>query len=218
MRRWLIWTVVALSVGAAVGVVAARLRPETVAAHLDYTSSHIRGYSYNDSLCRKAVDPISVVFYRNASASNVNTHANHHNGWGSSGLSSAQYFYDHGCKRPTGDIASAGPFDPWRYHMRHFQSRDAARGTYSLATPHRETLVRCTDGSTKHAVDPTTDTDPGGFVRAKWYIADTWHYWNDAPAPHFWQGSEYWGNTAALWQCNGQAVWNDGWVDFIEIR
>ena len=214
----LLWSAVLVFIaGAAGGVATAWQRPHQATAHVANQKGHVGPYSYTDSRCRNAVDPISVIFTTRATTAAVNEHAGHHSNWTYTGPSSGQYFYDHGCKRPTGDIASGGLFEPMRFHMRHVSGFDATRGTYSLATLHHEDLVNC-GGVLKHAVDSNWDEDPGGFVRAKWQIADTWHFWNEAPATHYWQGSEYWNNTAAMWQCDGQPAWNDGWVDFVEIR
>lgn len=223
LHSMLVPSLVALVIGGLAGAGFATERGSRATAHVANQSGHIGAYSYGDSRCRNPVDPISVIFVGRATTSNVNAHAAHHSGWNYSGPSSGQYFYNHGCKRPTGDIASAGLFAPERYHLRHVSGVDATQGTYSLSTPHHEDLVNC-GGTLKHAVDSNWDEDPGGFVAAKWRIADTWHYWNSppspapSPSPHLWVRSEYWNNTAGLWQCDGQPAWNDGWVDFVEIR
>src|SRR5688500_14282048 len=109
-RRMAWLSLVVLVAGGFAGVIGALEQPERAAAHVVNRKGHIGPYSYGDSRCRNAVDPVSVIFVGAATTSNVNLHAGHHSGWTYSGPSSGQYLYDHACRRPTGDIASAGLF------------------------------------------------------------------------------------------------------------
>lgn len=58
----------------------------------------------------------------------------------------------------------------------------------------------------------------GGFVHAKWDIGWNWHHWTQANDPHYFLGSQNWGNTARREQCDGGVAWNDGYVDFVRVR
>jgi hypothetical protein len=221
--RQFVWPLLAaLVLGVFAGGLTGWRGPERAGAHIANQAGHIGPYSYGDSRCRNPVDPITVIFVGNATTANVNTHSAHHGGWSYSGPSSGQYFYQHGCRRPAGDIASGNLLSLQRYHMRHVSGVDATQGTYSLGTPHREDLVFC-GVLPNHAVDSNWNEEPGGYVRGKWQIADTWHFWTrpapDAPVQdHYFVDSQYWNNTAAMWQCDGEPAWNDGWVDFVSIR
>jgi hypothetical protein len=179
-------------------------------AHLDFRR-HTSFYSYTDSACKHAVDPISIVFYRNATLSNVDQHASHHNSW-TYHSGSTQYFYDHYCGAMDNQNAS-GDFWQSRYHMREWWNWDAKSGYYTLATPHHEDMTWC-----GHAVDGSGNEPPGGFVRAKWEIGYLWHNWNNGGGTHYFGGSQYWGNTQEFQQCDGDWASNDGWIDFVEIR
>ncbi|MBI2765795.1 MAG: hypothetical protein HYX53_07775 [Chloroflexi bacterium] len=195
-----------------------------VSANLTF-GSHVELYTYDgisgSSCTGGRVDPISVLFYSNASTSNVNTHAGHHGGWTWSDGSN-QYFYDHLCAPLDSQRASNYSFlGTSRYHMRYHWNVDNPNfGTYSIATPHYETIKLC-GGIPKHAVSPTGGGDPGGFVKGKWDIGYNWHNWNGAyggsPGPHRFDQSAVWSNTQAMQQCDGTYAWNDGWVDYVEI-
>jgi hypothetical protein len=203
----------ALAVGALAGdvfVLLVNRLPLPAEAHLDPWGDTLP-YSYRDPNCTIPADPITVVFYYNATIPNMHTHAHHHGGW-SYHDGDTQYFFDHYCGLHDGQDASNPGWDPLgRYHMRYWWWTDPYWGTYTLATPHHEDLVWC-----GHAVDSNWDEWPGGFVRARQDIAKNWHRYNNGGS-HYFAGSQYWGNTAAMWQCDGQPAWSDGNVDFVRV-
>jgi hypothetical protein len=177
-------------------------------------------YSYVDSGCSDPVDPISVIFYENATINNVRGHAmNHGNWWNGDG--NTQWFYDHFCGPMDGQASSNEEWDlGGRFHMRLWWNWDSAWHTYTLSTPHHEDVIVPAPWDTghgcwpaNHAVDSNWDESPGGFVRAKWDIGANW-----GPSGHHnWWGYWYWDNMDWQWQCDGQPAWNDGYVDFFPI-
>jgi hypothetical protein len=183
-------------------------------AHIDF-EGHTRYYSYTNSSCNNAIDPVSVVFYYAATIQNVDTHARHHGGWTTTG-GGTQYFYDHFCGAMDHDNAS-GCGQCNRHHMREWWNYDSpppGLSYYTLATPHKEDFVwTCFPPS--HAVE---SSGAGGFVAAKWDIAANWHNWNNGGGTHWFGGTSYYaGNTWMFWQCDGEWAGNDGWIDFVEI-
>lgn len=118
-----------------------------------------------------------------------------------------------------GDDASNGNFQP-RYHMRYYWNIDPTWGIYTLATPHHEDYLPDPIGhpSCGHAVDSNNNEPPGGFVMAKWDIGYNWHDWNGGGGTHLFGGSQFWGNTQQMLQCDGEYAWNDGYVDFVQIN
>lgn len=192
-------------------------------AHLDGLV-HVKPYTYNNSSCSDGneVDPISVVLYTNATTGNVQTHAAHH-GWNQhEGSSMEQRFYQHGCVGMSAGESTPFMFGFDRYHMRHrwhYDPSEPSMGTYALTTPHYDHGVACNWHEVGHAVNVPAEwaSAPSGFVAAKWELGQNWHNWNYGGSAHFFQGSQYWGNTIRIQQCNGQWHANDGWVDFVQI-
>jgi len=127
-------------IGCALALASEGSSPERASAHLDFRR-HTSFYSYTDSACKFAVDPVSVVFYRNATLANVDQHASHHNGW-TYHSESTQYFYDHHCS-PMDNQNASGDFWQTRYHMREWWNWDSKNGYYTLATPHHEEMTWC---------------------------------------------------------------------------
>jgi|FaiFalFF_MnMetaG_3_1042247.scaffolds.fasta_scaffold00564_4 hypothetical protein len=73
----------ALAVGALAGdvfVLLVNRLPLPAEAHLDPWGDTLP-YSYRDPNCTIPADPITVVFYYNATIPNMHTHAHHHGGW-----------------------------------------------------------------------------------------------------------------------------------------
>jgi hypothetical protein len=200
----------AVLIGAILSVALEGVVIDRAFGHLSF-ARHTRFYSYTDSSCTNAVDPISVVFYGQATLGNVDTHASHHGGWSNHG-GGTQYFYDHYCGPMDGQNASGAIWQS-RYHMREWSNWDATYRDYALATPHHEDMTWC-----GHAVDGDDNEPPGGFVLGKWDIGYNWHNWNNGGATHRFGGSQYWGNTQEFRQCDGDWASNDGWIDFVEVR
>ena len=188
----------------------------TASAHLDGLV-HVYPYSYRAYPCSQAADPISIVFYQNANATNTSTHAHHHGSW-TNHQGTQQYFYNHGCV-PKDDQNSNGGLLSNRYHMRYFWNQDLVAepwlGKYATATPHWETVdLNCSGWwDPNHKVENGT---PGGFVKGKWELGWRWHNWNNGGGQHLLLEQQYWGNRADMPQCEGTAA-NDGWVDFIRV-
>ena len=179
-------------------------------AHLN-PLGHTASYAFTNSGCTNKVDPISVVFYWDASISAMHQHAHQHGGWVYHD-GTFQYFFDHSCFGQDAQDAS-NPSWSARYHMRYLWNGDPTWGTYTLATPHHEDLLTC-----GHAVDANSNEPPGGFVMAKWDIGWNWHNWNNGGGSHYFQGSHWWGNNISFTQCDNEQASNDGWVDYVEVN
>jgi len=193
------------------------LAPQGASADMDF-SSHVRQYSYDSLSCTGRVDPVSVLFYQNSTTSAVNTHAGDHGSWTHTD-GTEQYFWDHACDDFEGQRASQNSYlGVTRYHMRHRSGLDYFNfGTYSAATPHRETIKNC-NFVPKHAANASSGSEPGGFVRAKWDIGYNWHNWNNGGGLHYIDQFAWWGNTSPMSQCDGTSAWNDGYIDYVEIN
>jgi hypothetical protein len=144
----------------------------------------------------------------------MHLHAGQHGGWAYQ-PPTPQYFFEHFCGVMDGSDASNGDIPPQpRFHMRYFWNYDSGIWQYySVSTPHHEDLLYC-----GHAVDSNNNEPPGGFVMGKWDIGFNWHNWNGGGGLHYFGGSWWWGNTQMFLQCDGEWAWNDGWLDFVEIR
>lgn len=111
-RRWHgLRGIIAVLVGVALGVTSAgavgKISEGPAAADL-IPGPHTGTYSYSDSNCWNPVDPISVVFYYEATTGRVNDHSYYHGNWSyTGGAGSDQYFYDHWCEVFDDDAASA---------------------------------------------------------------------------------------------------------------
>ncbi len=234
-RRRYVWSrLLALLLGALVGAGAAGLTgwltPDPAGAHLE-PWGHTWPYSFTSSSCDilnvTEVDPISIVYYENASTGNVDAHYAYH-GYAHHGLwdnhdpswASAQYFYDHVCL-PQDSENSTGDLWQSRYHQRHFWNWDEPWGIYSISTPHYEDITKCDEGNLSHAVreNGSSGMPEGGYRNAKMEIGWHWHNWNNGGgAAHYWAGWQDWDNLREFRQCDGQYARGDGDVDFIEIR
>ena len=183
-----------LGVGTALGTVVmlVHLAAADSEAHLDGLV-HVKRYTFpNSTSCSDVyrIDPIGVVFYYNATSSNVRAHGGHHGGDGGwnevSNGSQDQYFYQHGCiQGPGGGEFADGHWWNDRYHVRHISHYDASEawlGTYSLGTPHFEKSLQC--GHAVKVPDNTWPTASSGFVAGKWELGLRWHNWNNGGAYH----------------------------------
>jgi hypothetical protein len=221
----------------AAGLAVAVLGP-VAQAHIDRASGHVRTYAYSASNCASKVDPIQVVFFnapQTGSSLDLGTHFGQHGGWSTDDPDwfpgyKQQYYYDHGCSQKDGERSTSWALNS-RYHARWQDMTNSANwdsffGHYALATPHYEDITDdgdC-DSSTKpfdHAIreNNSSSMPEGGYINAKHTVDHLWTYnWPGAGGgvgQHKWHGTQNWDNVDWMWQCDGQAAWGNGIVDFI---
>jgi hypothetical protein len=174
-------------------------------------------YTHTDSNCANnynRIDPVSMIFYNNATPDRVGFHITYHTGWGGTDAG-GQWFKTHdspnvcvfngsGWQR----ASSCGTCD--RYHIRYADvyEWDGAYGWAVIGTPHYETYNYGPNCWGQHAV---TSTSPGGFVNARNTLYNALRNGGHA-------GTMGWiGNTEPRKQCDNEYVANDGYGAYVMV-
>lgn len=168
-------------------------------------------YSYDDSSCNVAVDPIGVVFLNGSGAYNhPYQHASRsdHGMWSYGGSNPGQFFWDDtGCTSGDWDAAN-GSGNSSRSHMRWEHAQTTDSGQAYAATPHYEEWVWDFWPTGHHCVRS------GGFSTGRNGIQFQWITNGNKHPYNYWS---YWGNTFAPLKCDGQYVGGDGNVLYIDM-
>lgn len=179
-------------------------------------------YQYSVTSCpasySKQVDPITIVFTRNAIGTRTFNHIEAHTGWSSPATgSSHQYFASHGyCGQNDEQKATAcsgnNGNNCTRYHIRARKTEhaDTTWGTTGVGTPHHEDWVwSCNYGSGGHAVDKGGVNTGGasGFDQGRVAIYNAFRY-----TYHTLEQVSVWGNTREFKQCDGDYAGSNGYV------
>ena len=175
--------------------------PATGGAHLSFGN-----YTWRDSSCVDAVDPVTAVLYGEATAARALNHISYHTGWGAPGGSiteSVQYFETHFyCDRMDGERASATVVQT-RFHVRLRQARDTDvnYGISSVASPHFEDIVTC-GWEPAHAVRESVN-GWSGYDEGRRKLYNTL-------SPSHYSYTTYRGNSILFRQCDGGFAGSNG--------
>jgi hypothetical protein len=164
-------------------------------------------YSHDDGGCASRVDPITFVFFAEATGWRTYNHIRAHTGWRGD-TDANQFFASHGYCRQSYAEAYNGDSSETRYHVRLRQTAewDDTYGYTTVATPHYELWADdCSWGGLPgHGVEEGSIDNPydswSGFDNGREII---WNFMAGTNA-HWWQPATYWGNTAEMSQCGGR--------------
>jgi hypothetical protein len=165
-------------------------------ASADFQSSE---YSYPGGGCSGAIDPVTLVLYgANADRARARSLLQRETGWGGD-TNTDQYARSHGHCTPMDGESYTTPAPTNRSHVRYNQThhRDTKGRLETVGTPHEEDIEFC-----GHSVV--------SFISARNEITF-------AMNPPFGYSYQYWGNTAAMRQCDGRVASSDGYVVWINI-
>lgn len=169
------------------------------------------GYSYENSSCTSASDPVTVVFtFGSGSASEPYSHASlsDHGDWDEHG--GGQYFSRDSTCSSSDDSAADGDHD--RSHMRWEMASTTIADYSHAATQHQETWHWDIWPFTGHNC-----VHPDGFVDARDEVMDLWDNTSDSHniiGPPY----NYWGNTALIEKCDDEMAGSDGYLAYIDLR
>jgi hypothetical protein len=199
-----------LLAGCALALVAA---PQAAATH------HRIYYSYRDSGCASAVDPVTVIFLgTHATAARVSNHLVYHH-WGSNEEGGTQWVRSNGCQGMGAERASRGSDADDRYHARLWDSRerDHDGNRYVAATPHYEFKTKC--AGVGHAVSGYAQKSDGrgaysGFNRGRRRMGELFKY----GAHHHHTTVVDWGNSDVFRQpCTNEWAGSNGYVTIVHM-
>jgi hypothetical protein len=176
--------------------------------------AHFQTYPYTLSSCPasydRQVDPITDVFYANATGDRVLNHIRFHTGWTDTG-GSTQYFSSEGiCAVMYGQRASANVSQS-RFHIRvrRTYDDDPIWGITARGDAHHEDFVWYCG----HAVDKGGGSTglASGFDQGRRALFEA------LSGTHTFGGTTYWGNTRQFKQCDGDYAGSNGNVDWWRI-
>jgi len=171
---------------------------------------NIHWYSHSTTPCDSSTwtDPITVIFYGNASEPTTSNLIGDYTGWGDTILDgdSQLYWNDGYCDANQGSRADGASWQS-RYHIRMTQKRayDPDYWLVTMGTPHYEVITEC-----GHAVRYTDVNNWGGFDMGRQRIMEAF----DGHNYHF---VKYVGNSGTMVQCNGWFASSNGNVRYISI-
>jgi hypothetical protein len=174
-------------------------------------------YSFRDGACTERSDPVTVIFYREASAILSNNHVRAHTGW-DGGEGGGQNYSSHGVCLPGDRHSESAGATSTRYHIRMGRTwdEDVNWGRTTAATPHHEDFL-WTCAPSNHAVDKggvnLGQNLWSGFDQGRSRIYDAL-YGQDA---HYFAGDPYWGNTQEFQQCDGDWAGSHGTTYWFRI-
>ena len=189
-------------------------RASTELAQAGYSpASTFDGYSYKDSGCSTAVDPVSLVFTNGSGFyDDPYQHAKYsdHGGLSTHTADHDQYFYDDGGGCTTSDDGAAnGSHD--RLHFRNEVASTVAYGQSYAATPHTEEWVwDFWPFSGHHCVHWY------GFTEGRYQVYTP--FTTTASDGHSGNVNNYWGNTMAIEKCNNEYAYTNGYVWYVDLR
>jgi hypothetical protein len=170
-------------------------------------------YSYGDPDCTQRSDPVTVVFYGDATVESAMEHVEHHTDWSApTPFGATQYFSSNGYCGIQEDERAENIVTS-RYHIRGAQTAatDPELGTTTLGTAHFEDLVTC-DGEPRHAIREN-GPDGSGF---DWGRNEIYGAFSELYSDHY-PYLQYKGNTASIQQCDLQWASSNGYVLFAVI-
>lgn len=181
-------------------------------------------YSHSRSDCASRTDPITVIFYGEATAARTLNHVAFHTGWSGGATGGNQYFATHGICYPSFGERYDGTVED-RFHIRAQKTYhgDATWGTTTMSTPHHEDWVTwiwtdcASNGFGNHAVDKGGVDKGGGlqsgFDQGRTAIYNAFY----GRSGHEYGGLSYWGNTQEFKQCDGDWAGSHGNVYWFRI-
>jgi hypothetical protein len=175
-------------------------------------ASTFAGYSYEESSCSTAVDPITIVFTNGSGAiDDPYQHARYsdHGGLSTHTADHDQYFYDYdyGCSS-SDDGAADGSHD--RLHFRNEVAYTTAYGQSYAATPHTEEWLWDYWPFTGHHC-----VHWYGFTEGRYQVYTP--FTSTASDGHAGTTNNYWGNTMAIEKCDNEWAYTNGYVWYIDL-
>jgi hypothetical protein len=191
--------------------------------------SNLGEYTYRSSDCNEpdadAADPVNVIFYDDATQSNLDYYFNLYHGWGDND-GETQYFKTwYNCYEMDGQ-PSSGQMGVTRYHARYQRGLDPwgnvdvdnPWGDYSVASAHYEEWIPYLPGfnSCDSGWFPKGDhaVPNDGFNQGRDNVVQNWV----TEGGHHYAGTRNWDNRELRDQCNDWVAASNGDVAFIRVR
>lgn len=173
-----------------------------------------RWYAFAGSGCDRKADPITVLFYGDATSGRARNHLDYHTGWWAT-YGPDQYFSDHGyCQEEQWENGNGGLRD--RFHVRANQGMhrdyESGLGWHTVATPHDEDWY---SSCLTHVVEDNGEGghNDSGFDHGRRAV----RYRMSTVGPHYSYSRQLW-NTELMYQpCDRSYVGSNGYVAYIRI-